>query len=56
MMGSNVSHGGSFFCWSAGWLYSQWRRGESGYQTGFDIAARVAEADAIQITEDRKRV
>jgi len=46
---------GAVFDWSSGWFYSQWRRGKPGFRTESDIAARIAEADARQITEDRKR-
>jgi hypothetical protein len=47
---------GAAFDWSSGWLYGQWRRGKPGFQTGPDIAAKVAAADARQIAKDRKRV
>jgi hypothetical protein len=33
------------FSWSAGHFYNRWKRGERGYKTGQDIAARVAIAD-----------
>jgi hypothetical protein len=44
------------FNWAAGWVYSQWRHGKRGFKTGPEVAARVVEADASQITKDRKRV
>jgi hypothetical protein len=44
------------FDWSAGWIYTQWCRGKPGWQTGTDIAVRIAEADAKQISKDRQRV
>jgi Family of unknown function (DUF6525) len=44
------------FDWASGWIYGRWRRGTPGYQTGPDISQRIAEADARQITRDRKRV
>jgi hypothetical protein len=44
------------FDWSSGAIYGQWRRGKPGFQTGPDIATKVAAADARQIAKDRKRV
>jgi len=47
---------GAAFDWSSGWIYSQWRRGKPGFQTGSDIAVRLAEVDTRQIAKDRKRI
>jgi hypothetical protein len=44
------------FDWSAGATLNRWKRGQRGYKTGAEVAARVAEWDAKQIAKDRKRV
>jgi hypothetical protein len=44
------------FDWSSGAFYSRWHRGVSGFKTGADIAARIAEWDREQIAKDRCRV
>ena len=44
------------FEWSSGWIHSAWRKGKSGFKTGADVGARIAEADACQIQKDRKRI
>jgi hypothetical protein len=44
------------FEWSSGWVHGAWRRGKRGYTTGPDIAARIAETDARQIAQDRRRI
>jgi hypothetical protein len=44
------------FDWSAGAVLNRWKRGQHGFQTGGDIAQRVAEWDAHQVERDRKRV
>jgi len=46
----------AMFDWSSGWAHGCWRRGARGFKTGPDIAARIAEEDAQQISKDRKRV
>jgi hypothetical protein len=38
------------FNWAAGWIYSRWRQGKRGFKTESDIAARIAEVGAEQIT------
>lgn len=37
------------FDWSSGATFDRWKRGDQGYNTGADVAARVAEWDALQI-------
>lgn len=44
------------FAWAPQPILTQWRNGRKGYKTGKDIAAKVAQWDAEQITRDRKRV
>jgi Family of unknown function (DUF6525) len=44
------------FDWSSGAVLNRWKCGARGFQTGRDIAERVAEWDARQIDKDRKRV
>lgn len=44
------------FDWSAGAVLGRWKRGQRGYKTGADVAARIAEWDAKQTAKDRKRV
>lgn len=44
------------FDWSSGSTLNHWKRGDHGYKTGAEVAARVAEWDAKQIAKDRSRV
>jgi hypothetical protein len=44
------------FDWASGWVYGAWQRGKPGFQTGGDIARRIAEADERATVKDRKRV
>jgi len=44
------------FNWVAQQPLTRWRNGVSGYQTGEQIAARVAEWDRNRIAKDRRRV
>jgi hypothetical protein len=37
------------FDWSSGATFDRWTRGDHGHKTGSDLAARVAEWDALQI-------
>ena len=37
------------FDWSSGATFDLWKRGEQGYKTGVDVAARIGEWDALQI-------
>jgi hypothetical protein len=43
------------FDWSSGVTFDRWQRGERGYKTGVDVAARVAEWDAVQIDLSNKQ-
>ena len=38
------------FDWAAGAFYNRWKKGQRGYKTGPDIAARIAHADASVIS------
>jgi hypothetical protein len=44
------------FEWASGWFYTRWKRGKHGFQTGPDIAARVAEWDARWIVSERQQI
>jgi hypothetical protein len=43
------------FDWSSGATFDRWKRGDHGYKTGSDLAARVAEWDALQIALSGKQ-
>ena len=44
------------FDWASGAVYNRWKKAKPGYKTGADVASRIAEWDAKQITKDSKRV
>ncbi len=45
----------ALFDWSAGAIYSKWKRAASGFKTGAACAERVKEWDRNQLSRERKR-